>query len=126
MSKVKLHYRHLDRDWREVEIEVKRRDHEYTMEYYDVILDGDHIGVYQRIPNHRTHQVHGRIRYDNKPRTRFQRVQETFDSPRYFTEDTRVEVLADIITEHFDLPLWKSDWHASGRKPMWVGCDLHE
>lgn len=127
MSKVTIHYlKRPERAWKEATLEVIKRDDErLNGDYFYVLYEGDHIGVFQRIDNHRTHQVHGRIRYDNKPRTRFQRVRETFDGPRHFVEDTRVEVLGDILADHLDIEVFRTECHLAGRKPRWLGCDLH-
>lgn len=78
----------------------------------------DHgIGQIERIRNHVTHQVHDRIRYDNKPVTVWRVVTNTPISGLY--KDTRSEALGAL------LGLGQYDCHQAHRPQWWVNCPLH-
>lgn len=128
MSNIKIHFYHRnDSEWRETDIELRTKgkpEIDYLSESFDVLLDGDRIGVLRRMPKHVTHQVHGRIRYDNKPRTRFQAEALTWDDRSGIARDTRLEALEDILEKY--LATYVDSTHLANRKtPRWMRCDLH-
>ena len=125
-KKISLHYEKESHKFAEIEI-ILREDERFSSEYgqhYDVLIEIDgslqKVDVLSRDPRNVTHQVHSRLRYDNKPHVRF-RAQKS----GLFYEDTRVEALGDIIQAVL-APRSKSTVHLPGRPKGWWGCDLCE
>jgi hypothetical protein len=124
-KKILLHYGLEYRRYAEVEIilrenEWSRNDSRWSNQQYDVLIDGEKVDTLTRDPSHVTHQVHGRIRYDNKPRVRFRA-----NTHGLFYEDTRNEALGDILAG-LGLTREKASVHLPGRSKWWRSCNLCE
>lgn len=85
---------------------------------YDDDNPDNFLGQIERIRNHVTHQVHNRIRYDNKPVTVW-RVVTNPPTPYYLYKDTRSEALGAL------LGLGQYDCHQAHRPQWWITCPLH-
>lgn len=79
---------------------------------------GPFIGKIERIENYVSHQVHDRIRYDNKPVTVWRALPMTMPG---LYDDTRSEALAELLK----LPS-RFDLHQAHRPQWFAGCTLHE
>ncbi len=125
MTQVTVHYRRVGQsEWEELTLQIqKQSDRPSSLEYHDVSLDYENIGTYWRDPTHRTHQVFGRIRYDNKPRTAFKRVPKFEERASELWRETRVQALGDILKVHFK-GTGGSTIHVKGRAPRWVTCGV--
>ena len=82
---------------------------------YDGMTETFH-GWIERTDNHVSHQVHDRIRYDNKPVTVWRAMPTT---PGLY-DDTRSEAISKLLklNSRFDL-------HLAHRPRRWAGCTLH-
>ena len=121
-KKISLHYLEA-RYWRSAEIEVSLRQNGEVQEAwrsqtYDVLIDGEKVDTLWRDPSNVTHQVHGRIRHDNRPQVRFKA-----DKSGTSYRDTRVLALGDILMER-GVASDANAVHLPGRKPWWVSCGL--
>ncbi len=107
--------------WMPVEITIYKDDL-YSGEYttrFSLSMDGTPLGKIERIKDHVTHQVHDRVRYDNKPVT----VWRALPSTPGLYDNTRSEAIADLGELGLDS---SHDLHLAHRAPWWVGCPLHE
>ncbi len=108
-----------DRTWSAITLDiVLDEDASYTntarFKVYDGMTETFH-GWIERNDNYVSHQVHDRLRYDNKPVTVWRAVPVT---PGLY-DDTRSEAIAEL------LKLNQHDLHLAHRPRRWDGCTLH-
>ncbi len=112
-----------DNVWMVLDLKIK-----YERDYAGITIfqvtdayTGHFYGRIERIKNHVSHQVHGRIRYDNKPVT----VWRSLPAFAGLYDDTRSEALSSIVFKdrHHGR---RHDIHLAYRPPSWVGCPLHK
>jgi len=119
MSKqITIHLRqdYTNNGWKSVDLTLLEEDHAYGP-HFIILRDGEEIGRIARHDDHVSHQVHGRLRYDNRPRTAWQILR--FKEGMGWTGngiylDTRNEVLARVLDVY--------DLHLPGRCPSWQTC----
>ncbi len=115
-----FHIRGIDR-WEPITLDIVKDDL-YSGAYttrFSVLLDGASLGKIERTKDHVSHQVHDRIRYDNKPVTVWRALPAT---PGLYN-DTRNEAIAELTKLGLES---STDLHLAHRAPWWVGCTLHE
>lgn len=124
---ITIHYDAGYRDFHSIDIILRENEwSRNTVQKYDVLV-ADETGALQNVdtlirnPEHRTYQVHKRLRYDNKPRTRFRA-----DKSGYTYRDTRNEALADVLAKTVDSKVYINTVHTPGRAPRWYNCPLCE
>lgn len=100
-----------------VTLDITKDAYSYTTRF-SISMDGTPLGKIERIANHRTFQIHDRVRYDNKPVT----VWRALPSTPGFYADTRNEAIAGLTQLGLES---STDIHLAHRAPWWVGCTLH-
>ena len=111
MKTVNYHLRTGHRQYEPITVNLEPGD---GANYWTVYKDGIKLDTLVRDPNHRTHQVHNRLRYDNKRRTAWFLMGSGLGS-----FETRKAAIAWKLRVHeFDL-------HVPGRNSTWSDrCDL--
>lgn len=123
-KKILLHYERDYREWEEVEITLVEEGEspeihaKWYNRFFAVLIDGEKVDTLIRDPSHKTHQTHGRIRYDNSPRVRF----KAQDSGIFFV-DTRNEAIGDILSKR-GMTQDRHSVHLPGRPDWWRSCSL--